>query len=606
MSSRHLKPTKSGNRLVWTLKLNLLLEPLGTKPKKPKSSPHAAPHVISKKKTAATQRNRPSNGTHQTRYRAVAINVDEEEVPPLRKWRSHNNEDHNTVATKMVAKEAAEESASENDVDESDIEIEQERTEDQMAAHLFEQETPRFTMFDEDKEEKSHRHRSHHSRASSQSSSAFASTPPLTDFDGTSEPADDSMDDSIQDDRKNMVPVRKISKKAAQKLDYELPQVSTEALPAIQMAPSPVQRANSSTLSTILWKDRTNINAAYQGRSWILSLTSQPAPMRKVIDRAIKEGKADLLMGHEICPLEPEGLKHLALKKLVKAADFFGWDGAADVAHRLEEGDHDSYVKPLTTYVSSRIGNERARELKGPGLNIIIVNAYGFTGLSGPSAAQQIILTRHFMYGLDSQGNFDDTKPFQHKAYVDYIRAVMFGNNLYSGVVAANHTRFISSIKAKPLELEVTKGMVAMATAGIHAMLQDYANGQSRGKAASFPLPETPGIWTSALSVLNNIERVNLPLYHKIMHELYLEASGAIPLDKGSMTQENVFDTVNWAALAAIDVDQSNNSAIVSMSSPSGPSAAVTMLGSITPVTAASSTAAAGCAPSATDFGSST
>ncbi|KAJ3807396.1 hypothetical protein F5876DRAFT_79750 [Lentinula aff. lateritia] len=239
------------------------VEPLGTKLKKLKSSPHAAPNVISKKKTAASQRNRPSNGTHQTRYRAVAINVDEEEVPPLRKWRSHNNKDHNTVTAKMVAKEAAEESASENDVDESDIEIEQERTEDQMAAHLFEQETPRLTMFDEDKEEKSHRHRSHHSRASSQSSSAFASTPPLTDFDAASEPADDSlivdfndsMDNSAQDDRQNMVPVRKISKKAAQKLDYELPQVSAEALLAIQMAPSPVQWANSSTLSTILWKD---------------------------------------------------------------------------------------------------------------------------------------------------------------------------------------------------------------------------------------------------------------------------------------------------------------------------------------------------------------
>ncbi|KAJ4464110.1 hypothetical protein C8J55DRAFT_567073 [Lentinula edodes] len=143
----------------------------------------------------------------------------------------------------------------------------------------------------------------------------------------------------------------------------------------------------------------------------------------------------------------------------------------------------------------------------------------------------------------------------------------MFGNNLYSGVVTANHAQFVLSIKTKPSELEVTKGMVAIATAGIHAMLQDHANGQSRGKAASFPLPKTPGIWSSALSVLNNIERVNLPLYHKIMHELYLEALGAVPLNKGGVTQENVFDTINWAALAAIDVDQSNTSPVASTSS---------------------------------------
>ncbi|KAJ3924415.1 MAG: hypothetical protein NXY57DRAFT_969946, partial [Lentinula lateritia] len=336
--------------------------------------------------------------------------------------------------------------------------------------------------------------------SSTHSSSAFASTPPFTDFDGTSEPADDGptadlndyIDNGAWEDEQNNVPARKISKKAAKKLDYELPQVSTEALSTMQTVPSLAMQPNSSTTSAIVWKDRTNIKATYQGRSWVLSLTSQPTSMRRVIDRAIKEGKSDLVMGHEICPLEPEGLKHLALKKLVKAADFFGWDGAADVAHRLEAGDHDSYIKPLTTYVSSRIGNERAKELKGPGLNTVVVNAYGFTGLSGPSAAQRIILTRHFMYGLDSRGNFDDTKPFQHKAYADYIRTVMFGNNLYSGVVAANHARFVSSIKTKPSELEVTKGMVAIATAGIHAMLQDYANGQSRGKAASFPLPETP------------------------------------------------------------------------------------------------------------------
>ncbi|KAJ3911388.1 hypothetical protein F5877DRAFT_86030 [Lentinula edodes] len=333
------------------------VEPLGTQTKKARGSPRAASGVVSRGGGATTPRNRPSEGTRQTRYRAVTINVDEEEAPLPRKRKSHNEEDYST------AKEVAEESASENSVDDPDIEIEQERTEDQMAAHLFEQERPQFTVFNEDKEGQC-----------IHSSSAFASTPPLTDFNGTSEPADDgstadlndNMDNGAWEDKQNNVPARKISKKAAKKLDYELPQVSTEALSTMQMVPSLAMQPNSSTTSAIVWKDPTNIKATYQGRSW--------------------EGKTDLVMGHEICPLEPEGLKHLALKKLVKAADFFwvGW--------------------PLTTYVSSRIGNEHAKELKGPGLNTVVVNAYGFTGLSGPSATQRIILTRHFMYGLDSVG----------------------------------------------------------------------------------------------------------------------------------------------------------------------------------------------------------
>ncbi|KAH7877288.1 uncharacterized protein C8R40DRAFT_1068011 [Lentinula edodes] len=255
-------------------------------------------------------------GTRQTRYRAVTINVDEEEAPLPRKRKSHNEEDYST------AKEVAEESASENSVDDPDIEIEQERTEDQMAAHLFEQERPQFTVFNEDKEGQ---------------------------YDGSTADLNDNMDNGAWEDKQNNVPARKISKKAAKKLDYELPQVSTEALSTMQMVPSLAMQPNSSTTSAIVWKDPTNIKATYQGRSWVLSLTT-------------------------------------------------------DVAHHLEAGDHDSYIRPLTTYVSSRIGNEHAKELKGPGLNTVVVNAYGFTGLSGPSATQRIILTRHFMYGLDSVG----------------------------------------------------------------------------------------------------------------------------------------------------------------------------------------------------------
>ncbi|KAJ4470310.1 hypothetical protein C8R41DRAFT_852170 [Lentinula lateritia] len=55
------------------------VEPLGTQTKKARGSPRAASGMVSRGGGATTPRNRPSEGTRQTRYRAVTINVDEEE-----------------------------------------------------------------------------------------------------------------------------------------------------------------------------------------------------------------------------------------------------------------------------------------------------------------------------------------------------------------------------------------------------------------------------------------------------------------------------------------------------------------------------------------------
>lgn len=52
--------------------------------------------------------------------------------------------------------------------------------------------------------------------------------------------------------------------------------------------------------------------------------------------------------------------------------------------------------------MASRIGNERAKELKGSGLSAVVVNAYRLNNSGGTMTAAQIILTKHFMYGLDA------------------------------------------------------------------------------------------------------------------------------------------------------------------------------------------------------------
>lgn len=73
--------------------------------------------------------------------------------------------------------------------------------------------------------------------------------------------------------------------------------------------------------------------------------------MQGVIERAIKEGKAELLTGHKYCPLDSEEVKQLTISSLIRAAEQLGYEGEHDVADRLEHREHDTYVKPLTAYV---------------------------------------------------------------------------------------------------------------------------------------------------------------------------------------------------------------------------------------------------------------
>ncbi|KAH7867631.1 uncharacterized protein C8R40DRAFT_1075460 [Lentinula edodes] len=357
-----------------------------------------------------------------------------------------------------------------------------------------------------------------------------------------------------------------VTQEVARKLEYELPRITNENLPTSKNVPVPVP-VNKTRLTTTLpatvplvgptGRDRTTIAVHCKGTSghtWILSKSGQSTTMQGVIERAIKEGKAELLTGHKYCPLDSEEVKQLAISSLIKAAEQLGYEGEHDVADRLEHGEHDTYIKPLTAYVASRIGNERAKELKGSGLSAVVVNAYGLNNFGGTMTAAQIILTKHFMYGLDLNGNFDNLKPFQHPAYIAYIQGTFFGTGLYGTVIRGCQGRFTSSNQSKPLELELTKGMVALATAGIHALLNDYSRG---GRPASFPATESAAIWRTAICTLENIERVNRALYHKIMHELYMATSGALPLAQHGWSQQQILDTTDWAALAAVNVDTS-------------------------------------------------
>ncbi|THU86378.1 hypothetical protein K435DRAFT_868356 [Dendrothele bispora CBS 962.96] len=128
---------------------------------------------------------------------------------------------------------------------------------------------------------------------------------------------------------------------------------------------------------------------------------------------------------------------------------------------------------------------------------------------------------------------------------------MFFGTTLYSGVVNDIKNTFTSSVGAgdKANELELPKAMVALATAAIHAVLQDFA----KGTKEDFPTKELDGVWNTALHILGNLKNVNPNRYHRLMHDLYCRSAGGLALATHGLSNQQIFDTVDWSALVKDD-----------------------------------------------------
>ncbi|KAK7467676.1 hypothetical protein VKT23_004729 [Stygiomarasmius scandens] len=199
-------------------------------------------------------------------------------------------------------------------------------------------------------------------------------------------------------------------------------------------------------------------------------------------------------------------------------------------------------------------GAERARDLRDSAASVVeTAFKLGLDDRPSTSELEEIVLKRYFMYGLAPDGAFDMRKPFQHPVYPRYLRTTMFGSNIYSRQIISKNwqTIFRSSDPSKPHELEVTKGMLCMATAAICSILQRASSGRS----SNFPSHDHPSVWQGALRVLENLEKVNPPVYHILMHDLYVQSSGATGASRHGLTTQQVFDSVDWASLATAKVD---------------------------------------------------
>ncbi|THU81027.1 hypothetical protein K435DRAFT_809405 [Dendrothele bispora CBS 962.96] len=418
---------------------------------------------------------------------------------------------------KKASKSSAKSTSSDDSTDESGEEsaFEEEPGEDNEAACLFDDEAPVFIEEASDKilvpAKTHHRQRS---CSSVYSNDDLVSLPPETDAGFTdldSRPASEDEEDVV-DVQPLPAPqnTRKRSTKQ-EKLRNELPRVinnpavapttNVHVTASSQSSPTP-----SAAPGVPQWLPHTDIAVITKGRSVTLGpLSSQTKIMHDVINRSIK--------------IVNEEIKQLGSASLAAAAEELNLTQDNGVSQRLQDGDHNAYIKPLVNYSSHRIGLER-KDLKLSQIATVL-SAFGFG--NDPASrlkAQTLVLNYTYHYGNLPSGEYDPAKPFEHAALSSYIGAMFFGTHAYAGLLGKNKN--------------------------IHAILSDY----SRQCNENFPSKELAGVWKSALAILSNIEKVNKTRYHQLMHKLYINASGSLSPAGTLMTNQQIMDVVDWSAFA--------------------------------------------------------
>ncbi|KAF9061051.1 hypothetical protein BDP27DRAFT_1369987 [Rhodocollybia butyracea] len=306
-----------------------------------------------------------------------------------------------------------------------------------------------------------------------------------------------------------------------EKLDYERPQVTTQssrALVACNHTPS------SDATRDTQWKQHSDIVVTGKNCRFTLALSDQLTGMREVINRAINQGQVHMLFNHQYSPIGP-AIKQLAHASLSEAAKDLGYN----------------YIRPIVNYVSGRIGIEQ-KELKTP--TSTVLQSFGFTNQSDQAEARNLVGTASYLYPQDLAKGIqpDNGKPFQHPVFANFIREAFFSSGYYAKIAAKHRSQFRSSHPEKPNELEIPKAMVALASTAIHACLQDH----STGVKDNFPTKELDDVWCLAIRILDEIKKRSILKYHKLMHNLYIDASGSrVP---ENMTNQQIYNAIDWTA----------------------------------------------------------
>ncbi|KAJ3859917.1 hypothetical protein EV359DRAFT_67757 [Lentinula novae-zelandiae] len=337
---------------------------------------------------------------------------------------------------------------------------------------------------------------------------------------------------SSEDDVLKPAPVTKLPVVSTKNVDMPAP---TSALPQFRSAEP-------------AWLPHTNlILKPSTDATWPKMLKSVKAASRATLE-LVTNGKE--------CGLQTSGLNAITLGTLIQCADELGFDENLDLSHRLEEGDHTTYARPLIKYVAQRVILER-RTLK-TGFSSVVLTAFGLDySEEGIEEAKQLVANSDYIYQLLPSGLYDYARPFSHNVIHKYLSAALFSSTKYSKLITSRKASiFVSSLPHKPLELELPKAMVAMASCVIHSILQDHA----KFTEENFPPTGLHSQWSTFMAILTNLETASRVNYHKLVHKLYLQSSHTVAPTEHGLSQDQILQRINLTAFAANGGDDDSSS----------------------------------------------
>ncbi|KAJ3859073.1 hypothetical protein EV359DRAFT_68476 [Lentinula novae-zelandiae] len=448
-----------------------------------------------------------------------------------------------------------------NDMDtgggDEDIEVMDECQDDLDAGRQLQNEAPRFTI-------------TNTVNAGIRTTSKSKLDNPSLSFDDNS-----TLTENLEFEFSPLARTTPVSGRQAQRLVEELPVVVISDM------------ANSVTLAEVQekhvekepqWMPHTNIilnRYTSTTRTFTLGKNSQNDDVKGVISLAIKCGCLLLFMEPELkeeceeeeyrrnvdaCCLTVSGLKKLTLDALVWAAEQHGFEGENDMADRLERGDTAKYVNSLIKYVSGHISLERG-SLKNYSATILAALDID-NSPAGIVKAHELVRESNYIYPIGRNGQYDYSRPFKHKVVTRYLNDALFSNSKFSKSYIAPHKAklFKSSILKRPLELELPKRMLAMASCVIHAVLVDVG----KSKKDDFPPSGLETQWQTFLDILTGLESSSKLNFHMFVHKLYLRASHSVSLTTHGLSTTEVLRRIDFEAFArANPIPVSGNSETV-------------------------------------------
>ncbi|KAI0689213.1 hypothetical protein C8T65DRAFT_664229 [Cerioporus squamosus] len=162
-------------------------------------------------------------------------------------------------------------------------------------------------------------------------------------------------------------------------------------------------------------------------------------------------------------------------------------------------------------------------------------------------------LSYSYVYTWDAaKAKLDVTwhKPYGNEIYPAILHSCFF--NGPTSLASKNAHRFVSSLDLRPDEKEIPIPMLAFVGTAIHAALSEWRSGTHAH--VSFSADAFLDVYNEHKLILNGIKAKNIRAFHKMMHRLYREASGAAPTndDAAAAAANEALDHVDFANM---DVD---------------------------------------------------